>query len=73
MYIEGSFVIFLNIVDTSETAREIYSRGYQKILCMSAVPLNYIIDKDGKIVEGWYGYQEDEERGLRVLEKLGIK
>ena len=43
------------------------------MLGMCAVLLNYIIDKDGMIVDSWHGYQGDEGRGLRVLEKLGIK
>ena len=64
-------VSFLNIVDTSETAHKIYLTDYQKLKGMHAVPFNYIIDKDGKIVDAWYG--DDVERGLQAIEKLGIK
>ncbi len=39
---------------------------------MSAVPLSYIIDREGKIVEGWYG-EHDEAKVHEVLEKLGLK
>lgn len=40
---------------------------------LTAVPLSYIIDRDGKIVQGWYDYHKGDDRGLRVLEKLGVK
>jgi peroxiredoxin len=39
----------------------------------NSMPLNYIIDREGKIVDGWYGYQEGHKRALEALEKLGIK
>jgi hypothetical protein len=46
---------------------EAYQRG------VYAVPLNYLIDRDGKIVRGWYGYEKDDPRPAQDLEKLGVK
>jgi peroxiredoxin len=40
---------------------------------MSGVPLNYIIDRQGKIVEAWYGYEQGHKRALAALEKSGLK
>jgi len=40
---------------------------------MNGVPLNYIIDREGKIVEAWYGYEEGHKRALTALEKAGLK
>jgi hypothetical protein len=40
---------------------------------MSGVPLNYIIDAQGKVVDTWYGYQEGHPRALAALKKAGLK
>jgi len=60
-----------SVIDNSPAAQEIYFRKYQTVKGMSAVPLNYIIDRDGKVVEGWYGYQKGEERGMDIIRGLG--
>ena len=56
---------FPNILDASETARKT-GKDYK----MTGVPLNYIIDRQGNVVEGWYG---DYKKVTTILEKLGIK
>jgi len=60
---------FPNVLDSSAAAVQIGFRDYQ----MSGVPLNYIIDRDGKIVEAWYGYEEGHKQALAALEKAGLK
>jgi peroxiredoxin len=60
---------FPNVLDSSDAAVKVGFEGYR----MSGVPLNYIIDKEGKIVDAWYGYEEGHKRALTVLEKLQIK
>jgi peroxiredoxin len=37
---------------------------------MSAVPMTYVIGRDGKVVDAWYGYEED--RAPKALKKLGL-
>jgi peroxiredoxin len=59
---------FPTILDSSDAAMKIAFNGYQ----MSGVPLNYIIDKEGKIVDAWYGYEEGHKRALTALEKAGL-
>ncbi len=39
-------------------------------LGMSAVPMTYIIGRDGKVVDAWYGY--DKDRTQKTLKKLGL-
>ena len=60
---------FPNILDSSSAAVKVGFDGYK----MSGVPLNYIIDREGKVVDAWYGYEEGHKRALTVLEKLQIK
>jgi len=58
---------FSNIIDSSKVAQKV---SYQDYKC-TGVPLNYIIDKEGKVVDAWYGYGHKQEQ--QVLEKLGMK
>jgi peroxiredoxin len=60
---------FLTILDSSDAAMKVGFYGYQ----MSGVPLNYIIDREGKIVDAWYGYEQGHKRALTALEKSGLK
>ena len=60
---------FPSVLDSSDAAVQIGFRGYQ----MSGVPLNYIIDREGKIVEAWYGYEEGHKKALAALEKAGLR
>jgi peroxiredoxin len=61
-------VTYPNIVDSSEQARKVIYRGYR----MSGVPLNYVIDREGKVVAAWYGYGKRNPRAREVLKKLGF-
>ena len=67
--LEKDEVTFPNIIDSSEAARSVIYRGYR----MSGVPLNYIIDREGRVAAAWYGYSKKNRRGMKVLEKLGIR
>lgn len=62
-------VSFTSVVDTSPAASKVCFEGYR----MSGVPLNYVIDKEGKIVDGWYGNEEDFSRAMKAVNKAGIK
>jgi hypothetical protein len=39
-------------------------------LGMSGVPMSYLIGRDGKVVEAWYGYEDG--RAEKALKKLGL-
>jgi peroxiredoxin/outer membrane lipoprotein-sorting protein len=60
------------IVDPSPAGQEVSLQKYQTVKGMSAVPLNYIIDREGRVVDAWYGYRTGDDRGLRSLRKLGV-
>jgi peroxiredoxin len=60
-------VTFPNIVDTSEDASKAMSQ-YETLGGASAVPMTYIIDREGKVVDAWYGdEQEKRETALKQL------
>ena len=68
-FIRDNSATFPNVLDSSEAAVKIGFQGYK----MSGVPLNYIIDRQGKIVDTWYGYEEGHKRALEALEKAGLE
>ena len=59
---------FPTILDASDAAQKVF-RDYK----MSGVSLNYIIDRQGKVVDTWYGYEEGQARALAALKKAGLK
>ena len=67
-FLRENSATFPNILDSSDAAKRV-SWDYW----CSGAPLNYIIDREGKIVDRWYGYEEGHKRALSVLEKLGVK
>ena len=58
---------FPNILDASDAGMKTAFHDYRG----SGVPLNYIIDRQGKVADAWYGYEGGHKRALAVLEKLG--
>lgn len=60
---------FPTILDSSDAATKTGHSDYK----MSGVPLNYIIDRQGKVVEAWYGYEEGHKQALAAIEKAGLK
>lgn len=60
---------FPMILDSSEAATKTGFRDYRA----SGVPLNYIVDRDGKVVDAWYGNEKGYKRALAAIEKAGLK
>ena len=68
-YLKDNKVTFPNILDTSEAGGRVL-REYETLSGMSAVPLTYLIDREGKVVEAWYGYEPGQAE--KALKKLGL-
>lgn len=66
-------VTFPSIVETAKAAQNVSFQQYQTLGGMSAVPLNYIIGRDGKVAAAWYGYSNEDTKPAALLEQLGIK
>jgi peroxiredoxin len=58
---------FPTILDSSETAVRVCFADYRA----SGVPLNYVIDREGRVVDTWYGYEEGHPRAIEALKKTG--
>lgn len=57
------------ILDSSQQAMMTRVAAYHA----SAVPMTYVIGRDGKIVDAWIGYEKDDQRVTGVLKRLGIE
>ena len=68
-FLQDNSATFPNILDTSGAAVKVAFDDYK----IGGVPLNYIIDREGKIVDAWYGYEEGHKRAIEALEKAGAK
>ena len=68
-FLHQNSVTFPNILDSSEEAVETGLMTYGA----TAAPVNYIIDRKGKISFVWLGYDENSKRGVDVLKNLGLK
>jgi peroxiredoxin len=62
-------VDYPTILDSSQPAQKVYFEDYRG----SGVPLNYVIDRDGRVAAAWYGYAEKDPRLDDALRKLGLK
>jgi len=68
-FMQENSATFPSVLDSSYAAGKVYFNDYR----VKGVPTNYIIDREGKIVDSWLGYEEGHKRVIEVLEKLGVK
>ena len=69
-FIRDNSVTFPNILDSSYATKKLVFDGYNNR--SQTVPLSYIIDREGKVVDAWYGYEKGYKRAITALEKSGI-
>ena len=67
-YLDDNDVTFPSVLDTSDAATKVTWR-YETLIGMTAVPMSYLIDKQGKVVEAWYGVHNKQtvRKALRLL------
>ena len=68
-FLRENSATFPNILDVSDEA---IKSGFLTYGATSA-PVNYVLDRDGKIVAAWLGYEKGHKRALTALEKAGLK
>jgi peroxiredoxin len=61
-------VTFPNILDTSPEAEAVYSRDCG----VGTISVNYLINRDGIVVDGWIGYLNGQAREDSALKTLGL-
>ncbi len=68
-YLKENKVTFQIVLDTSPAAWKAMNQ-YLALPELGADPMTYVIGRDGKIVEAWFGY--DGERTKAAVKKLGL-
>ncbi len=68
-YLKANQVTFPNVLDSS-TAANMAMMKYETLAGMSAVPMTYVIDREGKVVEAAYDFRPS--RAEATLKKLGF-
>ena len=71
-YLRRESIGFPNAVDTSAAVQDLFYSRYQTLKGQSAVPLNYIIDPEGRVADAWYGYEKGSGAGNAALKRLGV-
>jgi len=68
-YLKENGVTFPNVLDSSDVANRA-ARQYETLEGMSAVPFTYVINREGKVVDAWYGFEQS--RTEKALKALGL-
>jgi peroxiredoxin len=68
-FLQENGATFPMILDTSRAAQTMAYRDYGA----GGVPVNYVIDRQGKIVGGWYDNDEGYQRVRTALKEAGLK
>jgi peroxiredoxin len=68
-FMQENSATFPSVLDSSYAAKKVHFKDYR----VQGVPTNYIIDREGKIVESWLGYEEGHKGAIEALEKLGVR
>ena len=67
-FLRDNSATFPNILDASDEAIKTGFLTYGA----AATPVNYVIDRKGKIVDAWIGYEKGHKQALTALEKAGL-
>ena len=68
-YLKERHVTFPIILDISPAGMKAMNQ-YLTLPGLGADPMTYVIGRDGKIVDGWFGY--DSDRTKAAVRKLGL-
>ncbi len=69
-FLKANGVTFPSVLDASETATRLMRKGLRNKA--GIMPLNYIIDPQGAVVDGWFGQDQDPERVLAAFKAAGL-
>ena len=68
--IENAGIEFPNILDTTTDALVAWMK-YETLSGSTAVPLTYVIDREGNVIDAWYGYEK--KKAEDAIKKLTVE
>jgi len=69
-FLRENAVTFPNVLDSSDAVTRLVRAGYGNKT--GTLPLSYIIDPHGRVVDAWFGYEQDPEQPLAALTEAGL-
>jgi peroxiredoxin len=69
-FLRANSVTFPTVLDASESAVRLMRLDYGNKA--GFLPLNYVINRQGRVVDAWFGREQDPERVLAALGKAGL-
>jgi len=70
-FLRDNNVTLPSVLDSSEAAAQLMHRALRNKA--EIVPLSYIIDPQGRVVDGWFGPEQDASRVLAALQAAGLE
>lgn len=70
-FIRDNEFTFPIVLEPSATTERVLVQDYGNK--MEMVPLSYIISREGKVVDAWYGYDQGHDRAMAALEKAEVR
>jgi len=70
-FLRDSSVTFPTVLDSTETAQRVISVGLESRSLDK--PLTYVIDRERKLVDAWYGYEKSKRRGAAAFKDAGLE
>ena len=67
-FLDENEATFPTVLDPSEAGLKMAFQDYR----VSGVPVHYILDTEGRVVDTWYGYEEGHARAKAALKKAGL-
>jgi peroxiredoxin len=68
-FLKEIHITYPNLLDNSVEAISAMEH-YETLKGMTAVPFSYVIDRTGKVVDAWYGFEPG--RAEKALKKAGL-
>jgi len=68
-FLKENGITYPNLLDNSLAAIAAMEH-YETLKGMTAVPVSYVIDRQGKVVDAWYGFEPG--RAEKALKKAGL-
>jgi peroxiredoxin/outer membrane lipoprotein-sorting protein len=72
-FLRDNNITYPNVIDASPHVQNLQFHVYEVSSGRSAVPMNYIIDRDGIIADAWYGHDEDDDSPENRLKPFGFE
>ena len=69
-FLKANGITFPIILDSSLDAQRVVEQGYWNKT--GRTPLSYVIDREGKVIDAWFGFEKSQRRGAAAFIDAGL-